>query len=160
MEVPGNQKDHPGIYFPPPLLYVAVFVAAIYIQKIIPIRKIFFQTSTSLIIGLIIILLGIFFAFPALYRFVLTKNTVITNKPANSLQTEGIYSHSRNPMYVGLCCLYLGLSLLFGNWWHLILFPILILLVYALIIRREENYLTRRFGDEYKQYRSKVRRWL
>ena len=160
MENPGNQKDHPGIYFPPPLLYAAVFVAAIYIQKIIPIKKVFFQSSTSLIIGLIIILLGIFFAFPALYRFVQTKNTVITSKPANSLQTEGIYSHSRNPMYVGLCCFYLGLSLLFGNWWHLILFPILILLVYALIIRREENYLTRRFGDEYKQYRSKVRRWL
>ena len=155
-----NKKDHPGIYIPPPLFYVITFLAAVFIQKLAPLEKEFFYTTTSKIIGSIIIIAGLFFNFPALRQFFNTKNTLVTIKPANSLQTTGIYSVTRNPMYISLLLSYTGLSFIIGNWWNFILLPLLVLVVQEYIIKREELYLQRRFGQEYLDYKNKVKRWL
>ncbi len=74
--------------------------------------------------------------------------------------TGGAYRLSRNPMYTGLAVTYLGLALLFGSWWPLILWPLVIVAVRQLVIRPEERYLTQRFGQTYTDYQSRVRRWL
>lgn len=155
-----NKNDNPGIKIPPPLLYLAIFLLAILIQKLLPLNNVFFYTATSKIIGTVFIIIGLFFNFPALLQFFKTRNTVITIKPANSLQTKGIYSVSRNPMYISLLLVYTGLSFIIGNWWNLMLLPFLFLLVQEYVIKREEKYLDRRFEQEYTDYRSKVRRWL
>jgi protein-S-isoprenylcysteine O-methyltransferase Ste14 len=63
-------------------------------------------------------------------------------------------------MYISLCFIYIGLSFLIGNWWNFILLPVLFILVQEYIIKREEQYLEHRFGKEYLDYKSKVRRWL
>lgn len=155
-----NKNDNPGIKIPPPLLYLAIFLLAILIQKLLPLNKVFFYTATSKIIGIVFIIIGLFFNFPALLQFIKTRNTVVTVKPANSLQTKSIYSVSRNPMYISLLLIYTGLSFLIGNWWNLVLLPFLFLLVQEYVIKREEKYLDRRFGQEYTDYKLKVRRWL
>lgn len=155
-----NKNDNPGIKIPPPLLYLAIFLLAILIQKLLPLNRVFFYTATSKIIGIVFIIIGLFFNFPALLQFIKTRNTVVTVKPANSLQTKSIYSVSRNPMYISLLLIYTGLSFLIGNWWNLVLLPFLFLLVQEYVIKREEKYLDRRFEQEYTDYRSKVRRWL
>jgi len=155
-----NKKDNPGVYIPPPLIYVAIFFAAVFIQKLVPISKDYFYTTSSTIIGVVILIASLFFNLPSLLQFIKTKNTLITVKPANSLQTKGIYSISRNPMYVSLVFVYTGLSFLTGNWWNLILLPLLLLIVQEYIIKREEKYLERRFGQEYLNYKSKVKRWI
>ncbi|MBS1745141.1 MAG: isoprenylcysteine carboxylmethyltransferase family protein [Bacteroidetes bacterium] len=155
-----NKKDNPGVYIPPPLLYAAIFILAILMQKVLPLSKEFFYTTTSDIIGTVFILVSLFFNFPALLQFLKSKNTLITVKPANTLQTSGIYSVSRNPMYISLLLIYTGLSFIIGNWWNLILLPVLIFIVQEYVIKKEEKYLGRRFGQEYAEYKSKVRRWL
>ena len=155
-----NKKDNPGIYIPPPLFYLATFFAALLIQRLLPLNKDFFYTTTSNLIGSVIIFIGLFLSFPAIRQFSKTKNTLVTIKPANSLQTTGIYSVSRNPMYVSLLLFYTGLSFIFGNWWNLVLLPFLILIVQEYVIKREEKYLDRRFGQLYFDYKSKVRRWF
>ena len=155
-----NKKDSPGVYIPPPLLYVATFLLAVLIQRLIPIDKNIFYNTSAKIVGTIIIIAGLFFNFPALRQFFKTKNTLITIKPANSLQTTGIYSVSRNPMYISLLLIYTGLSFLKGNWWNFIMLPLLFLVVQEYIIKREEKYLERNFGQEYLNYKSIVRRWL
>ena len=155
-----SKNDNPGIYVPPPLLYAATFLAAVLIQRLLPLNKDFFYTIASKLIGSVIILISLFFTFPALRQFFKTKNTLVTLKPANSLQTTGIYSVSRNPMYVSLLLLYIGLSFIIGNWWNLLLLPVLILVVQGYVINREEKYLDRRFGQQYFDYKAKVRRWL
>jgi len=155
-----NKNDNPGIYVPPPLLYGATFFAAVLIQKILPLNKTFFYTIPSKIIGSIIILIGLFFTFPALRQFFKTRNTLVTIKPANSLQTTGIYSISRNPMYISLLLFYIGLSFILGNWWNLVVLPLLVLIVQEYVIKREEKYLSRRFGQQYLEYKAKVRRWI
>ncbi len=153
-------KDSPKVYIPPPLLYVATFVLAVLIQKLLPLGIDFFQSTLSKIIGSVIILIGLFFNFPALRQFFKTKNTLVTIKPANSLQTTGIFTVSRNPMYIGFMLFYMGLSFIIGNWWNFILLPFLFTLIQEYVIKREERYLDRRFGQQYLDYKSKVRRWL
>jgi len=154
------KNDHPGVYIPPPLLYVATFFTAVYLEKLVPLGKDFFLTTASKGIGILIIVVGLVFSFPALRQFLKTKNTVITIKAAHSLQTSGIYNISRNPMYVSLLLIYSGLSFILGNWWNLILLPVLILVVQEYVIKREEKYLDRRFGQSYLEYKTKVRRWI
>lgn len=158
-----NQSDKskgPGVYFPPPLFYAFTFSVAIFIHKRIQFGDTFFRMKATKGFGIIFLISALFFLFRSLRQFFLTKNTVILIKPATSLQTTGIYSLTRNPMYLGLALLYLGLTCFFGNWWNIILFPLLILLVQEFIIKPEEKYLEHEFGIDYEKYSSKVRRWL
>ena len=120
----------------------------------------FLRTKPAIVIGATMILSSFFLNIPALLIFLKTKNSVVTIKPATSLQTKGVYSVSRNPMYVSLFLLYVGFSLIIGNWWNFILFPLLFLIVKEYVVKREEKYLERRFGQHYKEYKKKTRRWL
>lgn len=155
-----NKKDNPGVYFPPPLIYAGIFIAAIFIQKIISIDDTLFHNVIIKIIGVIFLLTALFFLFRGFKKFFESKNSLITIRPSNSLQTTGIYRISRNPMYIGISNVYLGLSCIIGNWWNIFLFPLLILIIQEYVIKREERYLERRFGQEYLDYKSKVRRWI
>lgn len=150
----------PCVYIPPPLFYVLTFLAAVFIQKRIPLSGIFFHTPAANITGVILLIIALFFLIKSLRQFFITKNTVVLIKPATSLQTTGIYAISRNPMYVGLAILYLGIACFIGNWWNIILLPLLILIIQVYIIRREEKYLESAFGQEYEKYKTKTRRWL
>ncbi|HWH63732.1 MAG TPA: isoprenylcysteine carboxylmethyltransferase family protein [Ginsengibacter sp.] len=155
-----TKKDSPGVYIPPPLFYVVVFLIALFLQKKIAINDFVFHLQITKILGISLFVISLFFIVTSLRKFFLSKNTLILIKPASSLQTNGIYNISRNPMYVGLAIVYLGITCFIGNWWNIILFPILLLIVQEYIINREEKYLIRRFGQDYLDYKSKVRRWL
>ena len=155
-----NKKDSPGVYIPPPLFYVLIFLVAIFAQKKIPIDDSLFHLQITKIIGILFLVISLFFSVTSLMKFFQSKNTLIPIKPATSLQTNGIYSISRNPMYVGLAIVYLGITCFIGNWWNVILFPLLLLVVQEYIIKKEEKYLERAFGEKYLDYKSRVRRWL
>lgn len=159
----NNQRSlskGPGVFIPPPLFYVLIFLAAIFIQKRIPIPDKLFQLSTTKVVGVILLIAALFFLVRSLRQFFLTKNTVVLIKPASSLQTTGIYGMTRNPMYVGLAIVYLGITCLIGNWWNIIFFPVLLIIVQEYIIKREEKYLQLEFGHGFSNYKRTVRRWL
>ena len=153
-------KDNPGVYIPPPLIYVAVFVIAVFLQKKTGIDHSLFKTRSILFTSIFFFVLALYFMIRSLNQFIRTKNTVVTIKAAESLQITGIYKTTRNPMYVSLVLVYLGLTCLIGNWWNIILLPLLLLVVQEYVIKREEKYLARKFGNEYMDYRQHVRRWL
>ncbi len=155
-----KSTDNPGVKIPPPLLYAAFFVAAVFIQKAVPLDVSFFETSIAKITGVFLIFLSIIISISSLRQFFISKNTIITIKPASSLQTTGLYRFTRNPMYLSLLFLYLGLTCFLGNWYNLILLPILVLIIQQYVIMREEKYLLRRFGGQYADYQNRVRRWL
>ena len=155
-----NSKDNPGVFIPPPLFYAALFFLSFLLQKYFPIGNGFLQTSIAYVSGAIFIVAGLAFSIPALRQFIKTKNTVITVKPATSLQTGGIYSLTRNPMYLGLLLVYTGLAFIFGNWWTFLLLPVLFVLVTCLIILPEEKYLSEAFRNSYPVYKKNTRRWF
>jgi protein-S-isoprenylcysteine O-methyltransferase Ste14 len=73
---------------------------------------------------------------------------------------SGPFRFSRNPLYLALTLLYLGLTLALNTWWGIVLLvPVLIIMHWGVILR-EERYLEQKFGESYRQYRSKVRRYL
>jgi protein-S-isoprenylcysteine O-methyltransferase Ste14 len=155
-----NKSRGPGVYIPPPLFYVVTFIASVFIQKKIPIDDTIFHGVAIRIVGVIFLVMALYFSMRSLRQFFLTKNTLILIKPASSLQTTGIYGTTRNPMYVGLGLLYLGITCFAGNWWNVILFPLLIIIIQEYVIKREEKYLELEFGQGYYDYKKIVRRWL
>jgi protein-S-isoprenylcysteine O-methyltransferase Ste14 len=80
--------------------------------------------------------------------------------PVVSLVVDGPFRFSRNPIYLSMTAFYLGLGLLFGTLWHVVLLPTVLAIMRRGVIEREEAYLERRFGDEYRAYTARVGRWL
>jgi len=155
-----TKQDSPGVYIPPPLIYVLIFITAIFIQKRVYIDDTLLRLRLTRGIGIVFLIAAFFFLATSLTKFFKTRNTVILIKPASSLQTGGVYAISRNPMYVGLLFVYLGITCFIGNWWNIILLPLLIFIMQAYVIKSEEKYLERAFGDEFIVYKKRVRRWL
>jgi protein-S-isoprenylcysteine O-methyltransferase Ste14 len=155
-----NKSKGPGVYIPPPLFYILIFIAAVFIQKKIPVADVLFQYPTVKIAGIFFIIIALFFMVRSLRQFIQSKNTLILIKPATVLQTTGIYGISRNPMYAGITIMYLGITCLIGNWWNIIFLPLLLLIVQEYVIKHEEKYLAAEFGQQYEDYKKKVRRWL
>lgn len=79
---------------------------------------------------------------------------------ADSLNTRGIYSITRNPLYIGNMMIFFGLTLLFGNVWVTLIMVLFLMLQYQLIVAAEETYLLDKYGARYGQYRQKVPRFL
>jgi protein-S-isoprenylcysteine O-methyltransferase Ste14 len=153
-------KDHPGVYVPPPLVYVSIFFISILLQQLVPIPYSWFASPGIQIISWCFISAGILLLVASLWRFLISKNTLLPIKPAQSLQTSGIYALSRNPMYLALLCLYFGIAIFKGNVWTFILAPIVVIIIQSYVIKKEEEYLMRAFGDVYLSYRKNVRRWI
>ncbi len=83
-----------------------------------------------------------------------------THRPTETIVTDGPYRYSRNPLYIGLMSLYSGAAVMGDSLWVLgLLAPLLVVMHFGVILR-EEAYLERKFGDVYRAYRARVRRWL
>ena len=96
----------------------------------------------------------------ALWLFVRHQTGLLPGQPTEALMDDGPFGFSRNPLYVGLLALYLGLALLAPTFWGLVLFPVAVLLLLWGAILPEERYLHDRFGAAYDDYTRRVRRWL
>ena len=81
-------------------------------------------------------------------------------RPTRALTVAGPYRFTRNPMYLGLALASAGIAVAFNAFWPLPLVAVAAALMVPLVIAREERYLEGKFGDEYRRYRSGVRRWL
>ncbi|HYI86295.1 MAG TPA: isoprenylcysteine carboxylmethyltransferase family protein [Burkholderiales bacterium] len=107
-----------------------------------------------------LILIGVAIMAAGARNFSRADTPVPSNQPVRALVTTGIHGWSRNPIYVGMLLLYAGIGTGARSPWVLILaLPLVIILRYG-VIAREETYLERRFGDAYRDYKARVRRWL
>ncbi|MDB5024772.1 MAG: isoprenylcysteine carboxylmethyltransferase family protein [Mucilaginibacter sp.] len=155
-----TKKKHPGVYIPPPVIYAAIFLLSLFLEKVFQLSVWFFKTQTATVLGYLFVALSLTLVSPALLKFLKSGNTLITVKPANSLQTDGIYAVTRNPMYLGLLSLYTGIAFFTGNWWTIILIPLVVIIITGYVIKREEMYLHDAFGPDFTAYKIKVRRWI
>ncbi len=96
----------------------------------------------------------------SLWLFGRHETGLLPGQATHTMIEEGPYRLSRNPLYVGLLALYLGLALLAPTFWGLVLFPAAVLLVLWGAIQPEERFLHERFGAPYDDYTRRVRRWL
>ena len=96
----------------------------------------------------------------SLALFARRETGLLPGEATTALIEEGPYRLSRNPLYVGLLALYLGLALLVPSVWALLLFPVALALILWGAILPEERFLRDRFGARYEAYAGRVRRWL
>lgn len=96
----------------------------------------------------------------SLWLFRTHRTGLLPGQETSAMIETGPYRLSRNPLYVGLLVLYLGLALLAPTFWGLLLFPVAMLLTLWGAILPEERYLHDRFGEPYDDYRRRVPRWL
>lgn len=157
----GQTATHRGarvIYIPPPLYYIAGLAGGMAVNSLVALPL--GGRPVTAAAGTVLTTLGLALAFTGAAAVIRHRTTIVPHHPVAILLTDGAYRLSRNPMYTGLAVAYLGLALLFGSWWPLALWPLVILAVRQLVIRPEERYLARRFGQTYTDYQSRVRRWL
>ncbi len=81
-------------------------------------------------------------------------------KPNSAIVSTGPFAFTRNPMYLSMTLLYAGIAFLVNTAWPVVLLPAVLMLIHYGVISREERYLEIKFGDVYRQYRARVRRWL
>lgn len=96
----------------------------------------------------------------ALLHFRRHRTGLLPGRPTRVVMTTGPFRFSRNPLYVGLLVLHLGLALLDPSVWALILWPASVGLLLWGAILPEERFLAQAFGDTYVSYAARVRRWL
>lgn len=98
----------------------------------------------------------------SLFQFYRNGTSIDPHKPqkARSLVTGGIYQYSRNPMYLALFFLLIAYASILQNVLNLVLFPLFIWYMNRYQIIPEEEVMEEKFGDQYREYKSRVRRWL
>lgn len=106
------------------------------------------------------VLIGFAIVAAGARNFSRAATPVPSNKPVRTLVTTGVHGWSRNPIYFGMMLLYAGVGIAAHSPWVLVVaLPLVVILRYR-VVAREEAYLERRFGDVYREYKARVRRWL
>jgi protein-S-isoprenylcysteine O-methyltransferase Ste14 len=142
----------------PPLVYGAACVMGLLLHLVLPLHLL--PTTLARGIGVVCVLVSLPLAIATFRALSRAHTPVDPMKPTTALVTAGPFRYSRNPIYVALTLLYLGVAFLVNTLWILLLVvPVLVVIRYG-VIAREEAYLTRKFGDAYHQYTTQVRRWL
>lgn len=157
-----DSADTAGVLVRPPLLYAGAIALGFGLDAALPIR--FAPGGLDDLMqyaiggGLILIACATMAAGVAQFRRAGTN--VPPTRPTTALVTTGLYALSRNPLYISLSLLMAGIAVAADRIWILILLaPVLLVMRYG-VIAREERYLERKFGEAYRAYKARVRRWL
>ena len=158
-EAPKNIERAVPI-FPPPYLYGWPLLIGLGLNIVFPL-SLFPQKFFNLrfLIGASLIAAGISLVIWAV-KTLFKSNVDPRFKPVGGIVTGGPFGFTRNPMYVSFTFIYLGILTVFNALWPLLFLPIVIAVLYYGVIKREERYLETRFGEKYRNYRARVKRWL
>ena len=157
MATPTN-TDQAGVIAFPPLLFGSTLLIGILLSYVFPTPLL--PRPPALLIGLGLALMGVVTLLLSFQAMIQHKTTIHPRGVTTTIVQSGLYHYSRNPMYLSLTLIYIGVSVATNAWWGLGLLVPLLLVVQKGIIEREEAYLTAKFGDDYRRYKAQVRRWL
>ncbi len=155
---PGSEHETPGVAVPPPVLYIVGLGIGLGLDALLPSASL--APAVAWPMGGTLLVAGLSLAASFFAAFRRARTPVDLRKPTSAIVTTGPYRLSRNPGYLSLALIYAGIAILASALWAFVsLIATLVVVEYA-VIRREERYLERRFGDEYLRYKAQVRRWL
>jgi protein-S-isoprenylcysteine O-methyltransferase Ste14 len=150
--------DHAGVRIPPPLIFLAGLAVGGGIEIAVPTANL--PLGVAVAAGVAGAAIWVALDARATMLFRRAETSFLPWTPTEALVTSGPFRYTRNPMYLGMGVLYVGLALAFGLLWALVVLPVVLLAVVRLVIVREERYLERAFGEDYRAYRRRVRRWI
>ena len=161
MPSPISGSDASGVRIPPFFLFVATFLVGVALESLFPTSwpRSGVRITVALLTGAVWLPLDI----GAIGLFSAAGTTIWPNwrgNPTTALVTSGPYRISRNPQYVGIAFLHVAFAFALGIMWAVAVLPVLLMVIDRHVIPREELYLERHFGQPYRDYKVRVRRWL
>ena len=154
----NGPEEIPGVIAPPPLIYVIPLAFGLLLHRIWRVRAL--PGGLARLLGLALLAPGLAIMRAGLLELRRAGTDVDPRRPVTALVTTGPYRFSRNPLYLALTLVYAGITLLANTLWAVLLLPPLLIVMRRGVIDREECYLAGRFGQEYRDYRARVRRWF
>lgn len=154
----NDEKDNPGVAVFPPLLFLVALILMLALRYVFPLA--IGGRPLTTVLGIVLATLAI--AIIAWGRMTMQRagTNIEPTKPTLAIVTGGPFRFARNPLYVGLMGLLLGIGLIFDTWWSVLaLIPVFLILHFGVVLR-EEAYLERKFGEPYRAYKASVRRYL
>jgi protein-S-isoprenylcysteine O-methyltransferase Ste14 len=148
------------VRFPPPLVYLISILLGVGMRYTAGPLAVPAYRYLALTAGVAILLGGLWLIVGAWKLFKRTGQDPKPWKPTPEIVSSGPYRFTRNPMYLGLTCIQIGVGLALNNLWISLLAAFSLLAVHFIAVLPEENYLTEKFGDSYRGYLVKVRRYL
>jgi protein-S-isoprenylcysteine O-methyltransferase Ste14 len=153
-----DRQDNPSIRVPPPLVYALGLLLGLLLDRRVHVP--FLPRGVMRVLGWPLVgggmALGAWFG-----RTMRAADTTMRiDKPVSRLVQDGPFRYSRNPGYVSLSMIYAGIAALRNALWAIVFLPLVLIVIQREVIEREEQYLERTFGEEYLDYKARVRRWV
>ncbi len=142
---------------PPAYLFLSLLLMWL-LNRYLPVYE--FIAPPAAYAGIIPILLGIAMAAVSASKFLRVKTGLEPFEEATVLVTSGFYRFSRNPMYLGMFLLLLGVAFLMGSLGAVLPIPVFMMIIRNNFVMGEERFMQAAFGQQYLDYKSTVRRWL
>lgn len=156
----SGASDVPGVIALPPLIFLGFLVLAILLEAVVPLPVAGAHALARYLAGAALAVCGVVMVAMGLRRFSAAGTNVPPTLPTTALVVDGIYGWTRNPLYLGSTLVYLGLAVAAGSLWAILLVVPLLWVINVGVVAREERYLERKFGDAYRAYKARVRRWI
>lgn len=158
MGAADDPADRPGVIAPPALIFGAAMLAGLLLERVRPLTPL--PVPLSVALGAPLVGIGCSLAAWAIRTMRRAGTNVDPRKPATALVVTGPFRFSRNPVYLSLTLVYLGVTAWADALWPLVLLLPALAVLQRGVVAREERYLERKFGDAYRRYKATVRRWL
>jgi protein-S-isoprenylcysteine O-methyltransferase Ste14 len=158
MSIEAADRDAPGVIAPPPLIFLAGLGIGFGLDALLPSASL--PETLGTVLGWLLLAAGLVLAGSFVSAFRRAHTPVDPGKATTVIVTTGPYRLSRNPGYLAMALAYAGIAVLTETLWAFVaLLPTLILIDRG-VIKREERYLERKFGEDYLRYKARTRRWL
>ena len=154
----ADDQDNPGIRLPPPPIYLLALLLGLLLDRRSHLP--YLPRGVARVLGWPLVGGGMALAAWFARTMREADTTMHINKPVSSLVQDGPFRYSRNPGYLSLAMIYSGIAVLRNALWVILLLPLVLYVIQREVIEREERYLERSFGEEYLDYKRRVRRWV
>ena len=155
----SDSADTAQVIVRPPLAWALAVIAGFALNSLMPLPFVPAAVSAGWLGGAVFVLALALFAW-AIITITRGGSNVPTSMPTTSIVDTGPYRFTRNPIYLRMMLGLVGLAIAFDSLWLLVtLVPFFLVIRYG-VVAREEAYLERKFGEVYRGYCARVRRWL
>jgi len=150
---PPQDTDNAGIRVPPPLIFLGFLILGLVFDSD-------FSLSWNTVLGGLIAIVGLILILKSVPKHKEAGTNVEPWEPTHAIISTGLYAYTRNPIYLGMAVTHGGIAIAAASLGALISLIAAVIVIQTYVIAREERYLSEKFGQEYMDYKNKVRRWI
>jgi len=148
------------VRFPPPLVFLGAILLGVIVQRMVVPLSLSFAPGLRVAAGVLVLACGVSLVVSARILFKRTGQNPIPWKTTPELILQGPYRFTRNPMYLGVTLFMIGLGLTVNNIWISLFAAPALLIVHFIAVLPEERYLAGKFGESYRNFLGRVRRYV